>query len=152
MASLTRWMWVWVNSGRWWWTGKPGVLRFMGSQRVRHDWATELNWYIYILGKKYSIYLKLLNCLKDFGYICWGIVGFPESSVGKESACNARDQGSALKKRSILWPGSWWLWIMHWVVVLDVGVGCRLTAQEAGKSSRNISVQQVIQEASYNSM
>ena len=44
MASPTRWMWVWVNSGSWWWTGKPGVLRFMGSQRVGHDWATELNW------------------------------------------------------------------------------------------------------------
>ena len=44
MASLTRWTWVWVNSGSWWWTGRPGVLRFMGSQRVRHDWATEMNW------------------------------------------------------------------------------------------------------------
>ena len=44
MASLTRWAWVWVNSGSWWWTGRPGMLRFMGSQRVRHDWATELNW------------------------------------------------------------------------------------------------------------
>ena len=44
MASLTRWMWVWVNSGSWWWTGRPGMLRIMGSQRVRHDWATELNW------------------------------------------------------------------------------------------------------------
>ena len=44
MASLTLWMWVWVNSGSWWWTGRPGVLRLMGSQRVRHDWATELNW------------------------------------------------------------------------------------------------------------
>ena len=43
-ASLTRWMWVWVNSGSWWWTGRPGVLRFMGSQRVGQDWATELNW------------------------------------------------------------------------------------------------------------
>ena len=43
-ASLTRWTWVWVNSGSWWWTGRPGVLRFMGSQRIRHDWATELNW------------------------------------------------------------------------------------------------------------
>ena len=43
MASLTRWTWVWVNSGRWWWTGRPGVLRFMGSQRVRYNWATELN-------------------------------------------------------------------------------------------------------------
>ena len=44
MASLTRWTWVWVNSRRWWWTGRPGVLRFMGSQRVRHNWATQLNW------------------------------------------------------------------------------------------------------------
>ena len=44
MASLTQWTWVWINSGSWWWTGRPGVLRFMGSQRVGHDWATELNW------------------------------------------------------------------------------------------------------------
>ena len=44
MASLTRWTWVWVNSGRWWWTGRPGVLQFMGSQRVGQDWTTELNW------------------------------------------------------------------------------------------------------------
>ena len=44
MATPTRWMWVWVNSGSWWWTGRPGVLRFMGLQRVGHDWATELNW------------------------------------------------------------------------------------------------------------
>ena len=43
VASPTRWTWVWVNSGSWWWTGRPGVLRFMGSQRVGHDWATELN-------------------------------------------------------------------------------------------------------------
>ena len=43
MASRIRSTWVWVNSGRWWWTGRPGVLRFMGSQRVGHDWATELN-------------------------------------------------------------------------------------------------------------
>ena len=42
MASLTQWTWVWVSSRSWWWTGKPGVLRFMGSQRVRHNWATEL--------------------------------------------------------------------------------------------------------------
>ena len=43
MASLTRLTWVWLNSGSWWWTGRPGVLRFMGSQKVGHDWATELN-------------------------------------------------------------------------------------------------------------
>ena len=44
MASLTQWTRTWVSSGSWWWTGKPGVLKSMGSQRVRHDWATELNW------------------------------------------------------------------------------------------------------------
>ena len=44
MASLTQWTWIWVNSGSWWWTGRPGVLRLTGSQRVGHDWATELNW------------------------------------------------------------------------------------------------------------
>ena len=46
MASLTRWTWVLVNSGSWWWTGRPGVLWFMGSQRVGHDWATELTWFL----------------------------------------------------------------------------------------------------------
>ena len=44
MVSLTQWTWVWVNSGSWWWTGRPGMLQFMGLLRVRHDWATELNW------------------------------------------------------------------------------------------------------------
>ena len=44
MASPTRWTWVWINSRSWWWTGRPGMLWFMGSQRIRHDWATELNW------------------------------------------------------------------------------------------------------------
>ena len=44
MASPTQWTWVWVDSGSWWWTGRPGMLRFMGSQRVRPDWITELNW------------------------------------------------------------------------------------------------------------
>ena len=44
MASPTKWTWVWVNSRSWCWTGRPGVLRFMGSKRVGHDWVTELNW------------------------------------------------------------------------------------------------------------
>ena len=44
MASPTWWTWVWVNSRSWWWTGRPGMLRFMGRQRVGHDWVTELNW------------------------------------------------------------------------------------------------------------
>ena len=43
MASLTWWAWVWASSGSWWWIGKPDVMQSMGSQRVGHDWATELN-------------------------------------------------------------------------------------------------------------
>ena len=69
MASLTQW--VWVNSRSWWWTGRPGVLQFTGSQRVGYDWATELNWtelfasdYSRTLGSKdfYSEQITL-NCL-----------------------------------------------------------------------------------------
>ena len=67
MASLTRWIWVWVNSGSWWWTGRPGALWFMGSQRVGHDWATELNW-------------TELNVP----------MGFPGGTSGKEPVCQCR--------------------------------------------------------------
>ena len=65
MASLTRWTWVWASSRGWWWTGRPGMLQSMGSHRVGHNWATELNW----------------------------TEGFPGGSDGKESACNAGGLG-----------------------------------------------------------
>ena len=44
MASPTQWTWLWATSGRWWRTGKPGMLQSIGPQRVRHDWTTELKW------------------------------------------------------------------------------------------------------------
>ena len=44
IASPTQWTWVWTSSRSWWWTGRSGVLWFMGSQRVGHNWTTELNW------------------------------------------------------------------------------------------------------------
>ena len=47
MASMTHWTWIWVNSLCWWWTGKPGVLQSMGSQRVGYSWVTELNWHLF---------------------------------------------------------------------------------------------------------
>ena len=59
MASLTLWTWVWVSSGSWWWTGGPGMLRFMGSQRVGHDWVTELNWTDTISFLCWCLYLRL---------------------------------------------------------------------------------------------
>ena len=52
MASPTQWTWVCVDSRSWWWTGSSGVLRFMGSQRVRHNWATELNWVVEVIRPK----------------------------------------------------------------------------------------------------
>ena len=69
MASSTQWTWVWVNPGSWWWTRRPGMLWFMGLQRVRHNWATELNW------------TELLK------------MGFPAGSEFKASTCNEGDLG-----------------------------------------------------------
>ena len=57
MASLTQWTWVWVDFESWWWTWRPGMLWFMWSQRVRHDWVTELNW-ICLLFLKFSQKLR----------------------------------------------------------------------------------------------
>ena len=73
MASPTRWTWVWVNSRSWWWTGRPGVLQFMGSRRVGHDWVTELNsteWAFknhlwYILCWITFIFISCLTCRWD---------------------------------------------------------------------------------------
>ena len=66
MASPTGWTWVWVISGSWWWTGRPGVVQSMVSEGVRHNWATELNW--------------------------GGERGLPGSTSGKESICQCRRQ------------------------------------------------------------
>ena len=67
MASPTRWMWVWANSGSWWWIGRPGMLRFMGLQRVRHDWAIELNWTEYGNSLNYFLILSVnLNSPKIY--------------------------------------------------------------------------------------
>ena len=82
MASRTRWTWVWVNSGRWWWTGRPGVLRFMGSQRVGHDWATELNWYFLNdpwIAEESRGCVKWIAVLKSFWYV------FIHQNLDKES-------------------------------------------------------------------
>ena len=68
MASLTRWTWVWVNSGSWWWTGRPGVLWFMGSQRVGCDWVTELNWSAWFYEHLQAVNSSVI--LNDTG-LCW---------------------------------------------------------------------------------
>ena len=65
MAGWHYWLngrWVWVNSGSWWWTGRPGVLRSMGSQRVGHDWVTELKWIKFTHVATVAGFLFCLGC------------------------------------------------------------------------------------------
>ena len=72
MASLPQWTRVWVNSASWWWTGRPGVLQSMGSQRVGDDWATELNW-----TEWYSVFRYFLQLKSEFGskeFMIWATV------------------------------------------------------------------------------
>ena len=118
MASLTRWMWVWVNSGSWWWTGRPGVLRFTGSKRVGHDWVTELHWTEHVNLWYFSFYFHLTHFywnkhkwFETLNHIClvnnesnlcyfpcfsWVMytLQLPGGSGSKESACNAGDLAS----------------------------------------------------------
>ena len=76
MASLTQWTWIWINSGSWWWIGRPGVLSFMGSQSVRHDWMTELS--------------SIKSETTDKGLI---------SKINKQLIqCNARKRNNPIKK------------------------------------------------------
>ena len=81
MASPTRWIWVWASSRSWWWTGKPGVLQSRGSQRVRHDWATEQNW----------LKWKLLSVLRRRHLLRWPSLRWesPLSALrpGQEATC-----------------------------------------------------------------
>ena len=78
MASPNQWTWVWVNSGSWWWTGRPGILQVMGSQRVGHDWATELNWHYWMAVKNkalsvcHILYKKL--CWKPSCFSAWVLI------------------------------------------------------------------------------
>ena len=83
MASVTQWMWVWVNSGSWWWTRRPDMLQSMGSQGVGRNWVIELNWtgfnqvsdiifiylydnskasYLWLFGFKTSLFLEQSQC------------------------------------------------------------------------------------------
>ena len=66
MASLTRWTRVWVRSGSSWWTGRPGVLQSMGSQGIRHDWVTELNWFF-----QHRLFIPVEHLLQYFSVGCF---------------------------------------------------------------------------------
>ena len=76
MASLTRWTWVWASSRSWWWTGKPGVLQSMGLQRVKHDWATELNWTVC---RRSQGWITLLPCFLPMSILSCFAAAFTRS-------------------------------------------------------------------------
>ena len=64
MASLTQWTWVWESFRRWWWTGKPGVLKSMGSQRVEQDWVTEQQ------QQQFWFYIQFSSVAQSCGTLC----------------------------------------------------------------------------------
>ena len=126
MASLTRWTWVWATSRSWWWTGRPGMLRSMGSQRAGHDWTIKqlifsfqssscvcwffhnflcLIWRLKVLIATpgvFSLHCGMWTFFFFFLVACrlfsWFTydLGFPGGSDGKESACIVGDPGSVL--------------------------------------------------------
>ena len=115
MASPTQWTWFWVDSGSWLWTGRPGTLWFMGSQTVRHDWVTELNWserkwkQLQWTGKYFPfLWTSLETNIRTSVNICWHEIGnvsynwailsglcskvFPGCASGKEHTSQCRRQ------------------------------------------------------------
>ena len=111
MASPTQWTWVWVNSGSWWWTGRPGVLRFTGSQRGGHDWATELNWTL-------VAWVIIQACICRAPYVSsyfsfW--INFVE-----QNAVILSFQRRILRFREVKQSvqghtaGQWWVWDLSW--------------------------------------
>ena len=96
MASLTRWTWVWVGSGRWWWTGKPGVLQSMGFPRVGHDWTEP----------KESTYKKTHNksyhMCRNLEYTPFKVINLicmPTITISPQQCDGSSSQSSKKKKR-----------------------------------------------------
>ena len=105
MASPTQWTWLWVNSRSWWWTRRPGVLRFMRSQRVGHDWATELtDW---LLGRKVMTNLDSTCILAS----CKSNIKGPKSISG-----NSLIRFSPLIKYFLLLNHTDWIQDTYWLI------------------------------------
>ena len=93
MASLTWWTWVWASSGCWWWTGKPGMLQLMGSQRVGHNWATELRSCLFV-GILFPVFLPIFKFRTTY---------FIEIVINTDSVAGLRVNGQHLPVMST-WP------------------------------------------------
>ena len=112
MASPTRWIWIWVSSGSWWWTGKPGMLQSMGSQKVRHDWVTKLiDW----TDPKIIVSLMETLWLLDHIFISQWVVSEPKSINWKsslktpyESECLFKAKPSWDRTCPFMYSGYYW--------------------------------------------
>ena len=102
-----------VNSGIWWWTGRPGVLRFMGLQRVRHDWATELNWKLLnwvisnLQGSPIFFYIQSPSGINYLITNFVPILSFPGGSDGKSVCLQCRRPQFDPWVRKIFWRRKW---------------------------------------------
>ena len=108
MASPTRCTWVWVNSGSWWWTGRPGVLGFMGSQRAGHNWGTKLDWTelkLWTLGNNVGTSIVTNVALLRCRCWQWGRQGIYGDSVLCTQFCC--DYKTTSKKWSVLKTQQW---------------------------------------------
>ena len=123
---LWGWTWVWLNSGSWWWTGRPGVFQLMGSQRVGPDWATKLNWTE--LGKNTEVVCHSLLqwttlCQNSppwpvhlgWPYTAWLIVSLSLTRLGSMWSdwlvfcdCSFQSICSLIEKDNRLMEASWW--------------------------------------------
>ena len=101
MASPTRWMWVWVNSGSWWRTGRPSVLRFMGLQRVRHNWGTELTDWL----KNYGVPFPNENSVPHSKH-CIELLCMPHTGYAKSLALRSSQHSGRYREAAGQWPSS----------------------------------------------
>ena len=120
MASVTQWTCVWMDSGIWWWTGRPDVLGFMGLQRVGHDWVTQLSW-TDVRKRKTNTYIKayILNLERW----CWwtylqdsnehvGIENWLLDMVGEEEGGTNWESSIETRTSPYAKLDSWWKFIV----------------------------------------
>ena len=135
MASPTQWTWVWVDSRSCWWTGRPGVLRFMELQRVGHNWATELNWDTWVhhgyLWSRYQYYTAGLILEREpsipmLRNDTW------EWKVGKEGEVSHDVRGgvNTQKEKKVKWLSHVWLFATPWTVAYQAPPSVGFSRQE----------------------
>ena len=123
IASPTQWTWVWINSGSWWWTGRPCVLQSTGSQRVRHNWATELNWTCWCC----TSWRRMLHFMVEQVFLPKGrfVQCIIHNAVGRERRPNGREKFLCLKfflschKIRILFHLSYIQTVLHGIIWLN---------------------------------